>query len=174
MELSTEKIYLRHITEEDTEMVLRWRNSENVKKYFIYREDITPAEHQNWLDQKVKTGKVAQFIIYVKENNKPIGSVYMQSIDHLHKNAEYGIFIGESSALGCGYGTDAAKLAVKYAFEELKLHKLYLRVISDNDRAVRSYEHAGFVVEGVMKDEIFVDGKFHDVTRMAIIREDDI
>lgn len=172
MELRTDNIYLRPITREDTEMVLRWRNSAAVKQYFIYRKDITPEEHLNWLETKVQTGKVAQFIICLRENDLPIGSVYMQSIDHVHKNAEYGIFIGEEAARGKGCGSDAAKLAVQYAFEELQLHKLYLRVISDNQRAIRSYEHAGFVVEGVMRDEIFVDGKFCDVTRMAIIREE--
>lgn len=174
MKLKTENIYLRPITEDDTEMVLRWRNSEAVKKYFIYRKDITPEEHQSWLDTKVKTGKVAQFIIHLCENDMPIGSVYMQSIDPVHKNAEYGIFIGEGAALGRGCGTDAAKLAIRYAFEELGLHKLYLRVISDNERAVRSYEKAGFVIEGVLKDDIYVDGRFCDVTRMAVIREETV
>jgi RimJ/RimL family protein N-acetyltransferase len=112
MELKTERIYLRPIEEGDTEMVLRWRNSPDVKKYFIYREDITPEEHGRWLEEKVKTGKVAQFIIYLREGNIPVGSVYMQSIDHKHKNAEYGIFIGEAAARGHGCGTDAARLAV--------------------------------------------------------------
>ena len=172
MELSTENIYLRPITDADTQMVLSWRNSDSVKRYFIYRNDITPEEHQKWLDTKVKCGKVAQFIIHLQDSGKAIGSVYMQNIDHVHKNAEYGIFIGDESARGRGCGTDAAKLAVKYAFETLGLHKLYLRVISDNTRAIASYERAGFVVEGNLQDEIFVDGKFCDVTRMAIIRKD--
>ena len=169
MELSSEKIYLRPITEADTEMVLRWRNSDFIKERFIYRKDISPAEHQKWLDTKVKTGKVVQFIICVRESDMPIGSVYLQNIDPVHKNAEYGIFIGETSALGQGFGTDAAKLAVAYGFQELGLHKLYLRVISDNARAIASYKRAGFVVECEMRDEIFVDGRFRDVTRMAII-----
>ena len=125
----------------------------------------------SWLKNKVYTGKVAQFIIYVRETDRPVGSVYMQNIDPVHKNAEYGIFIGETEALGRGYGTDAAKLAVQYAFEELKLHKLYLRVISDNKRAIQSYQNAGFKLECVMKDEIYVDGKFCDVARMAILNE---
>lgn len=171
MELKTDRIYLVPITEKDTEMVLRWRNSDLVKQRFIYREDITPEEHKTWLETKVYAGKVAQFIIYVRETDQPIGSVYMQSIDHIHKNAEYGIFIGEAEAHGHGYGTDAAKLAILYAFEELKLHKLYLRVISDNEWAIRSYQNAGFEIESIMRDEIYVDGKFRDVTRMAILNE---
>lgn len=172
MELCTNAIYLRPIEAEDTAKVLKWRNSEEVKRHFIYRVDITPEEHQKWLDTKVKTGKVYQFIIHTKETGNPVGSVYIQSVDLTHKNAEYGIFIGEPEAKGKGYGTDAAKLMIQFAFEELKLHKLYLRVLTDNVRAIHSYEKAGFKTEGVLIDEIFVDGRFHDITRMSIIREE--
>ena len=171
MELKSDKIYLQSISEKDTTMVLRWRNSDIVKQRFIYRLDITPEEHQRWLDNKVKTGEVVQFVIYLLENGKPIGSVYLQNVDYVHKKAEYGIFIGEKEALGKGYGTDAAKLVIRYAFEEMGLHKLYLRVISDNEYAIRSYRRAGFETESVMRDEIFVDGHYQDVTRMAIIQE---
>lgn len=171
MELRTDKIYLYPITELDTEMVLRWRNSEFIRDHFIYRKEITAADHQKWLDEKVKTGKVVQFVICLCESNKPVGSVYIQNVDLLHKNAEYGIFIGEEAATGKGCGTDAAKLMIQYAFEVLGLHKLYLRVLSNNERAIRSYERAGFKVEGTMRDEVFVDGHFADVTRMAIIAE---
>jgi len=172
MNLSTDKIYIRPILKEDTDMVLGWRNSELVKQYFIYREDITVDEHINWLETKVKTGKVCQFVICVKETDKPIGSVYLQNIDMFHKNAEYGIFIGEVDSLGKGYGSDAAKLALDYAFDVLKLHKVYLRVLNNNDRAIKSYEKVGFKIEGVLKDEVFVDGAYCDVVRMAVVKED--
>lgn len=171
MELRTDSVFLYPITERDTEMVLRWRNSQFIKQHFIHRKEITAAEHQAWLDQKVKTGKVVQFIICLSESNKPVGSVYIQNVDMLHKNAEYGIFIGEKEATGKGCGTDAAKLMIKYAFEVLGLHKLYLRVLSNNERAINSYKRAGFEVEGILRDEVFVDGRFADVTRMSIIAE---
>lgn len=172
MELCTEKIVLRPITDEDTELVLMWRNNPQVKQYFIHREDITPEEHRNWLNTSIYTGKAYQFIILLRDSGLPIGSVYIQSINNVHKSAEFGIFIGESAVNSKGCGTDAAKLMIHFALEELGLHKLYLRVLADNQRAIRSYEKAGFVSEGVMRDEIYVDGRFRDVTRMSIIREE--
>lgn len=174
MELKTEKIYLRPITAEDTEMVLRWRNSDGVKKYYLYRKDITPAEHGKWLAEKVGKGLVYQFIIVTRDSDTPIGSVYIQHIDRDNRNAEFGIFIGEDAALGHGYGTEAARLIVRFAFCELGLHKLYLRVLSDNIRAIRSYARVGFSTEGDMKDEVCIDGKFYDVTRMSILHADEI
>lgn len=172
MELKTDTIYLRPITEEDTEMVLRWRNSKMVKQYFIYRKNISPEEHRNRLIAQGKAKKLHQFILCVATTDRPVGSVYLQNISATHKNAEYGIFIGEQDALGQGYGTAAAKLILQYAFKVLGLHKVYLRVLSDNGRAIRSYENAGFRVEGILRDEIFEDGVFRDVTRMSILREE--
>ena len=169
MVLTGAKVYLRPIMIEDTDIVLRWRNSDAVKRYFIFREDITYEAHLNWLRTKVDVGKVVQFIITELETERPIGSVYLQNINPVLKNAEYGIFIGEQDALGKGYGTEAAQLILRYGFDALGLHKIYLRVLSDNERAIASYRHAGFVVEGLLKDEIFVDGKFCDITRMALI-----
>ena len=58
-----ENIYLRPITGEDTEQVLRWRNAPDVVENFLYRKKITVEEHQNWLKNKVFTGAVHQFVI---------------------------------------------------------------------------------------------------------------
>ena len=59
-----------------------------------------------------------------------------------------------------------------YAFEELKLHKVMLRVLAENARAKRSYEKAGFVQEAYLRDEVFLEGSYRDVILMAILKED--
>lgn len=159
-------IYLRDMTDEDTAFIVKWRNTEFVRNNFIYREPFTEEGHRRWVETMIKTGKVVQFIICTGED-KPIGSVYLRDIDKKHQKAEYGIFIGEEDALGCGYGTQAAKLILTYGFEELKLHKIMLRLLAGNDRAKRSYEKAGFVQEAYLKDEVFLDGRFRDVIFMA-------
>lgn len=76
----------------------------------------------------------------LKDGDVPVGSVYIRDIDTTHHKGEYGIFIGEAEARGKGIGTRAAKLMTAYAFRELSLHRLFLRVFADNVRAIRSYE----------------------------------
>ena len=98
-----------------------------------------------------------------------MGSVYLRDIDVTHRKAEYGIFIGEREALSKGYGTEAAKLMIRYAFEERKLHKLMLRVLAGNDRAKKSYEDAGFVQEAYLKDDVYLEDGYRDVVLMAVI-----
>ncbi len=161
-------IYLRPLSLADTDLIVEWRNREFVKENFIYRGAFTKEGHLTWIETKIKTGEVIQFVLCTCED-RPIGSVYLRDIDRAHGKAEYGIFIGEKDALSCGYGTVAAKLAVSFAFEELGLHKLMLRVLEGNDRAKRSYEKAGFVQEAYLKDEVFLDGRYRDLILMACI-----
>ena len=167
-----ETIYLRPMREEDTDLIVKWRNEEFVRQNFIYRKTFTREGHLNWIETMVKTGKVVQFIICIKDE-APIGSVYLRDIDMTHRKAEYGIFIGEAFALSKGYGTEAAKLMKQYAFETLGLHKLMLRVLAGNERAKKSYEKAGFVQEAYLKDEVLLEEGYRDEIWMACFNPED-
>lgn len=164
-------VYLRKITVEDTEQVLSWRNSTQVKAYFIFQDEITTEDHLNWLKSKVDTGKVDQFIIVEKASAQPIGSVYLQDIDYCHKKAEYGIFIGEQNLQGKGYGTIVAKLMIDYAFDKLGLHRVYLRVLESNERAIRSYEKAGFKKEALLIDDVCINGDYKNIIIMGAVNK---
>ena len=170
--IESEHLVFRPITEEDTDMVLKWRNSEAVKNNFLYRKDITREEHTNWLNSRVRTGDVIQYIIIEKQGERPIGSVYFRDVDRTARKAEYGIFIGEPDARGLGYGNETAKRMARYFFEEMKFHKLSLRVLEKNTAAIKSYVHAGFKVEGRMIDEIYSGDKYDTVIFMAILENE--
>lgn len=166
-------IYLRPMTKEDTDLIVAWRNKDAVRRNFIYQELFTRQSHEHWIETMVDTGKVVQMIICSQDTDQPLGSVYIRDIDMRHRKGEYGIFIGEDDARGKGIGTQAAKLAIEYAFEELKLHRLFLRVFADNLQAVRSYEKAGFVREAYLKDDVRIDGKYRDIILMAVINQEE-
>lgn len=167
--ICNENLFLRDITLYDTDIVLSWRNSEFVQKYFIYQEKITEEEHLKWMNQKVFTGKVTQFIIV--SNDVPIGSVYLQNIDNFNKKAEYGIFIGSQEGCGKGIGTIVAKCILKYAFEEMQLHRVYLRVLENNIRAIRCYERAGFRREALLVDDVQINGEYQNIVIMATLNK---
>lgn len=161
--MSVEKVYLRPIKAADTAKIVAWRNKDFVRGNFIYQKLFTEESHMKWLREQVEPGHVAQFIICVENpgrsrddglsdtvrarteaGDREIGSVYLRDIDREEKKAEYGVFIGEEDALGCGYGVQAAKHMLKYGFETLRLKKIFLRVLEDNAGARKSYEKAGF------------------------------
>ena len=162
-------IYLRLMTREDTDLIVAWRNSDDVRKNFIYQEPFTRQGHESWIRNMVEKGKVVQDIICDLASDRPLGSVYIRDIDRQHNKAEYGIFIGEAHARGRGIGTAAAKLMLRYCFAEEKLHRIYLRALAGNERAIRSYEKAGFRKEACLKDDVRIDGKYCDIIWMAAI-----
>lgn len=171
MELECGKLILRHISDRDTEDIIRWRNSENVRRYFIDQRLLREEDHIQWLRTNVDTQNVVQFIILCKENRHPIGTVYLKNIDKQHKKAEYGIFIGEERMVGKGIGALVTERIVRYAFEECGLHKLYLRVYEDNLRAVASYEKAGFQKEALLKEDVLVNGSYRNIILMGILNK---
>lgn len=162
-------IYLRPITDEDTGKIVDWRNSEEVRRRFIYREPFTEEGHRHWLETMVKPGKAIQMMICDMNTDSPLGSVFVRDVDRKHSKAEYGIFIGEADARGRGIGTAAAKLMLKLCFREEKLHRVFLRVLADNQRAIRSYEKAGFVREAYLRESVFLDGTYRDVILMSVL-----
>lgn len=163
------EVYLRPITHEDTDLIVKWRNQENVIKYFFYRKEFTREGHERWLREKVETGQVVQFVVCMKENDRPVGSTFLRDIDMDHKKAEYGFFLGEADVRGRGIGKDILSMTVDYAFNTLGLHRVYARAYETNKPSVGCFLHCGFTKEGLLKDSVFADGSFHNVVVMGLI-----
>lgn len=165
--ITGEQVVLRPITDADTDHIVAWRNTPSVMQNFIFRQKFTPEMHRNWLATKVATGQVIQYIIEEKATGRPVGSVYYRDVDHSNHSAEYGIFIGEPDARGKGFGTETARLFTEFGFQQLGLHRISLRLLAENLPARRSYEKAGFVLEGTFRDMVLLDGRYRDVVFMA-------
>lgn len=166
------QVRLRRILIEDTRLIVEWRNNPRVSQMFVFREKFTTEMHLHWMETKVASGQVIQYIIEEKVSGKPIGSVYFSDVNHIYRSAEYGIFIGENEAVGKGYGSETAKLFIDYAFKKLNFHRISLRVLEENQIAYKSYISAGFKKEGVFRDMVFLDGEYKNVVFMAIIESD--
>lgn len=163
-------INIREITYDDTDLIVNWRNKGFVRSKFLFREDFTNEMHQQWMQEKVDKGLVKQFIIEV--DKMPVGSVFLKDVDKVNNKAEFGIFIGEENYLGKGIGSEATRLILDFAHDRMHLHKVYLRVLSDNFRAINSYKKNGFTVEANLRDELFIDKKYLDIVLMGKILED--
>ena len=170
MYLEGERICLLPISHQqsDTEHIIRWRNQDYIRNRFIDRSLITIQSHKQWLDNMVDSGRVIQFMIYLKVENKPIGSVYLKNIDYCNEKAEFGIFIGEVDCLHKGIGQEAAKMILRYAFAHLHLHKIYLRVFAWNQEAVCCYKKVGFEEEACLEADVKIEEQYYDIILMAV------
>ena len=166
--LRGEQIYLRPITADDTELAVRWRNQPSVVANFLYRKPITPKDHEDWLANKVFKGLVHQFIVCRNEDDKPLGSAYLQNFDEESRRAEWGIYLGEEQTYGKGVGTEAGHLILDYAFNTLALHKVVSRVLARNTASARMSEKVGSIQEAYLRDEYFLDGQYEDLILFGI------
>ena len=89
-----------------------------------------------------------------------------------HGDSVVSIALGEPEYWGKGLGTEAMRLCLRYAFTELNLDRVTLWVFGYNQRAIRSYEKAGFMKEGVIRGMLAREGQRHDVHIMGILREE--
>ncbi|WP_423064263.1 GNAT family N-acetyltransferase [Candidiatus Paracoxiella cheracis] len=107
-----------------------------------------------------------RFIIKDDQNEK-LGFVELTEIDFIHRRCEFAIIISPGQS-GKGYATAATKLALKYAFNVLNLHKVYLIVDQHNEAAIHIYEKCGFHEEGRLIDEFYTNGEYRTAIRMYI------
>ena len=166
-EIETKRLRLIPISEADTENILRWRNSPSVASNFVFREPLTREMHENWLRTQVASGNAVQYMIALRESDMSIGSVYFRDVDRANRCAEFGIYIGEASMRGQGLGAETTGAFVRFGFERLGLHRIFLRVFDYNVHAIRCYENAGFTREGLFRDMVFLDGAYQSMVFMA-------
>ena len=101
------------------------------------------------------------------KTKKLIGTCQLHSISAVHRHAELQIRIGDVKQRGHGYGTDAVQLLLKFGFDDLNLHRIFLHVFADNKAAVRTYEKCGFKREGILRHAAHIDGRYVDDVLMA-------
>jgi len=112
------------------------------------------------------------FAIHTLEGDRLVGYIGLDGDAFPHGELFVGIAIGEREAWGKGYGTDAMKVILRYAFKELNLRRVSLDTFEYNPRAIRSYEKAGFVHEGRAREFLYRDGRRWDLIFMGILREE--
>jgi len=129
----------------------------------------------DFFEEMVKEDATANhfFSIHKLEDNQLLGDINLNIINNWgSRDAFVGIGIGDRNDWGKGYGTDAMKIMLRYAFTELNLRRVTLSVFEYNPRAVRSYEKTGFQHEGRSRGALLRDGKRWDVIYMGILRDD--
>jgi RimJ/RimL family protein N-acetyltransferase len=168
-----ERVRLRHAEKEDLPHFVRWLNDPEVIQGLLLHTPLSMAEEEDWFENMLKNPiDERPLVIEVKEDDKwrIIGNSGFHNLEWRNRNAELGIFIGDKTCWNQGYGTEVVKLLLRHGFSTLNLHRIYLQVFEDNLRAIRSYEKAGFVHEGRMRQAEYHDGQFHDVLIMSVLR----
>jgi RimJ/RimL family protein N-acetyltransferase len=173
--LEGKRIALRDFLIEDIESVYDWICQPDITRYLVTGSlPKTLRETEAYVErQMARTDPLNHaFVIMLRADASSIGITACHNIDWPNRVAEVGIIIGEPEQLSRGYGTEALMLLLGYSFDRLNLHRVFLRVLDFNQRAIESYLKCGFSKEGRLRDAVFLDGDYHDVIVMSILEEE--
>lgn len=106
------------------------------------------------------------------ETDRLIGDVRLDRIDMQDKRASLAIGILDQECLGKGLGTEVIMLVLGHAFRDLKLHRISIRVLSYNARALRCYQKCGFLIEGRERETAFINGQWYDDFIMGLLEHE--
>lgn len=127
---------------------------------------------QAWFDSQAAHGERDGPRFAVEADGMLIGTCGLFGFDHAAQVCEVGIGIGDPAYQGRGYGRDALRTLMGYAFRIRNQRKLWLRVNGTNERAIRAYRACGFVEEGRLRAQVWSDGAYADLVLMGIQREE--
>lgn len=108
----------------------------------------------------------------IESEGRCIGAARLHSFDLPNRRARYAIGIFDPTYWSQGIGTEATRLVLRFAFEELHLHRVDLRVLAYNTRAIRAYEKAGFVREGIEREGAYIQGRWESDVWMSILEQE--
>jgi len=160
---------LRQLGKKDAPLILEWMKDPNINCFFRFDpETITIESIINFID-KAMNSQTDRHYALVDDADTYLGTISLKNINMVRKNAEYSISI-RKNIIGTGAALFGTTEVLKIAFSKLKLHKVYLNVLSDNFRAIRFYEKIGFVFEGEFVDHLFIRSQYRSLKWYAIVR----
>ncbi len=165
-------VRLRGIERADIPTFVRWFNDPEVREALLWFGPMSQAEEERWFEGRL--GGSDEYLFGIEAEVEPerwqhIGNIGLHKIDWRSRACIFGIVIGEKSCWNRGYGTEATRTILRFAFAELNLHRVELEVFDFNRRAQRAYEKAGFRREGTRRAALYRNGAYHDAHIMGIL-----
>jgi RimJ/RimL family protein N-acetyltransferase len=169
--LEGELVRLRAPEPEDRARVHRWVNDPDVVRYLSMRYPSALAD-EVWLsDGPAGSFAGVRLAIETKEGVH-IGAINLHRVNPEDRKAGLGIIIGEKAYWSNGYGADAVRTMVRFAFDEMNLNRVWLRVRADHEAGISCYRTCGFVEEARQRDDMYEGGAYHDSLIMGALRSD--
>ena len=170
--LNGSSIYLRPWQDQDIDLLFKGVNDLAVREtLFTYRPK-SKIELMDEIRKDLTTDKSILLTICECSSNQPVGMTAFYRIDYVSRAAIFFLAIYDSTKWRLGYGSEATKLMVDYAFNCLNLNRIRLHVACENPKAVSSYEKCGFIKEGTLREAMYHNDRYVDFYVMAILRSD--
>lgn len=168
-----ELVKLRAMGPGDAEALWRWNHDPEVMRWMDDTYPQSVERVHTWLTERPRNsyGDVL-FGIEALADGMLIGLVSLTDADPEKGIAKLDIYVGEKAYWGRGYATDAVRTACRYGFEDMRLHKVTLTVVTENHAARKAYEKVGFVEEGRLRQVFRRDGRWYDMFTMGLLADE--
>jgi RimJ/RimL family protein N-acetyltransferase len=165
----SKQIHIRPLELFDITRTSKWLNDYDMSKIMGYLPYFNQQEQELWFNKTINDKSRFIFAICINDNNEHIGNVALGNVDYINRKAQFSIFIYDKKHRGKGYGKEATKLLLDFAFNRLNLHKVHLQTSRNFESAVKLYESLGFKLEGVLREDFFEGGIYSDKLIYSIL-----
>lgn len=167
------RVHLRAIERADLPAFHRWFNDPDVTRFLgIPFPALSFEDEERFFENLRGNSSRRAYAIVVAEGDRLIGNCELRGLRVGGYDAELGIAIGEKTAWGMGYGSEAVELLLRVGFDGLRLHRIWLTVAEYNERGIAAYTKCGFQIEGRLREDRFIDGRWHDTVIMGILEQE--
>jgi len=165
--IETKNLLIREFNiENDSKLIKEWMQDEFGRYFLLSMTHSYDSDLQHLINSENN-----QLGIILLKDGTPIGVVAFLNIDKKNSKAELRKLIGVPKYRALGYGKEATKYWINYGIKKLNLKKIYLNTIDTNIHNIKINEEMGFKVEGILRNETFVDGVPKDVLRMGLLAD---
>lgn len=169
------KICLRQYDAKDVDIWYNWFNDAKVVGLMDQRRwPNTKEKQKRYLESMTLSRIDMQLAIILKSSGLLIGTVGLHGMDTINRNADISILIGNRKYWGKGLAKEAVGLLIRHAFDMLNLHKLTAGFVEGNTASQRLFESFGFENEALLREQVYLAGKYHNIIRMGLLRKDEI
>ena len=168
--LKGERCTLRPPRKEELAIYQRWFEDVDVLRFLPGIGPSSDSQEDEWFKRSGDDPTSITWVIEV--DGRVVGMTGIHGIDHRHAHGESGITIGDKSLWGRGIASEAMTLRTAFAFRELNLHKVRTRAFMENEASKRALQKTGYRQAGVLREEFYRDGRWHDVWMGEVLREE--
>ena len=165
------EVVLRKPEPRDADQLLAFKNDREIVGLLGgFSRGFSRKDIEEWVERHRIVPNEIIWTIARLDDDACIGHAGLYEIDHRVGSAEFALLIGDAGARGKGLGREITDRVVRYAFDELNLRRVELRLLATNERACRLYSAAGFREEGRLREAQFRNGGYVDVLLMGLLR----
>ena len=167
--LEGERVRLAPLGPEDvTDQYVEWLNDPATFQYLGTKFGQTRASVLRYVESVQPPNLLCKIV--EKGSQAHVGNISLHSIHPVHRCGELGILIGAAAARGKGYGREACRLLIGYAFDHLNLHKITAGTVASNVAMKQVFLGLGFTIEGTLAQHFYLEGQYHDIYRFGLLR----